>query len=651
MTAKLTTNPGDAVVTGTQVLCFLDATILGQTLLDKTPLVSPNLLTITPTINAETLDAPDGIIITLPETPLVSNKTLFNKTFGGSVPIKVPAPLPVGADVSLRGALQGIVRNLSVAAGLEINVDGNGPPQLVPDGTYVEVNASAGAAAALKLGASLGIAFVKQPLIAAEVGGVVTAIAQADVTVNFSGAVTGPITPTLDKDASQAGLILAYGLDWDYAINGGKTELHPDYHPFSIPLFGLAAPPVPDLSSLDNLLNGPGDVQTAALPGVPPSVGQVMSVLGSLISTSLSPTPSPDSVMSPQALRPDAVHALADTTTPTSTLTVATPVFAPISGVSLDLNTLASAATLAPGQHTLAVQLVGQDGSTVPLTTIDLAGSTLATNANPLGYASGWKTVNVPMPTAALTAGMAYQIEFLLTTSATSDGATVAVALDNLTTVNLQPKLTISTPTGSLTTGSGIETVSIANKGQVPLHVLAPTLSGTNVVLINPPAVGYVLLPGDSTDVQFKLVSKGQAASATLTLSSDDPAHSTYSLPIRATSTPTPTPTPTDTLVSGYGVGRDTFVTTLYSEDLGRSPGLSGLKYWSGVLAAGVKPKTVALAIYGSSEHRTLVNQHFVAPMTFQRSYANALLAGQRAARSGVRPAGPLGVSVSHHSS
>lgn len=102
---------------------------------------------------------------------------------------------------------------------------------------------------------------------------------------------------------------------------------------------------------------------------------------------------------------------------------------------------------------------------------------------------------------------------------------------------------------------------------------------------------------------------------------------------------PTVTPSP----ASGFGVGRDAFVSRLYRDDLGRSPEPSGLRFWSGVLASGVKPKTVALAIWRSPEHRTLVNQHMIPPITFQRSYADALLAGRMAARSHVStPAGPL---------
>ena len=96
-------------------------------------------------------------------------------------------------------------------------------------------------------------------------------------------------------------------------------------------------------------------------------------------------------------------------------------------------------------------------------------------------------------------------------------------------------------------------------------------------------------------------------------------------------------------LASGYGAGRDAFVTTLYTEDLGRTPELQGLRFWSGVLAAETKPKTVALAIYDLPEHRADLAKGDVPSIPFHSSYANALRAGQQAARSYKQtPSGPM---------
>jgi hypothetical protein len=82
---------------------------------------------------------------------------------------------------------------------------------------------------------------------------------------------------------------------------------------------------------------------------------------------------------------------------------------------------------------------------------------------------------------------------------------------------------------------------------------------------------------------------------------------------------------------SGYGSGHDAFVTTLYIEILARAPGPAGLSYWSRHLAHAAKPKTVALAIWRSREHRMLVNQHLAPPTTFHRSFADAIRAARDA--------------------
>jgi hypothetical protein len=109
----------------------------------------------------------------------------------------------------------------------------------------------------------------------------------------------------------------------------------------------------------------------------------------------------------------------------------------------------------------------------------------------------------------------------------------------------------------------------------------------------------------------------------------------------RSTRTVTVSPSPP----SGFGAGRDAFVTALYLEDLGRSPEPAGLAFWSRSLAAGVKPRTVALAIYLSPEHRLRVAQGLVAPVGFLTSYNDALRAGQLAAASLTLPAGPLALT------
>jgi hypothetical protein len=87
----------------------------------------------------------------------------------------------------------------------------------------------------------------------------------------------------------------------------------------------------------------------------------------------------------------------------------------------------------------------------------------------------------------------------------------------------------------------------------------------------------------------------------------------------------TPTGPPPAALVSGFGPGRDAFVTTIYREQLGRFPEFAGLRYWSGKLAAGVRPLTVAYAIWNSPEHRRLVHQNLAPAISLQRSFLDSL--------------------------
>ena len=89
---------------------------------------------------------------------------------------------------------------------------------------------------------------------------------------------------------------------------------------------------------------------------------------------------------------------------------------------------------------------------------------------------------------------------------------------------------------------------------------------------------------------------------------------------------------------SGYGPSRDAFVTTLYLEQLGRYPEPNSLAYWSRKLASGLKPLAVAIKLARSPEHRLLIQRHLIPQTSLARSYANALLAGRKAARSHVRP-------------
>lgn len=118
-----------------------------------------------------------------------------------------------------------------------------------------------------------------------------------------------------------------------------------------------------------------------------------------------------------------------------------------------------------------------------------------------------------------------------------------------------------------------------------------------------------------------------------------------YSITVRATENGSPPlsdaqtftitvtiPPPTVPRASGFGAGRDAFVTTLYHDDLNRLPEPQGLKFWSRTLARGVKPVTVAQAIWRSREHRALQSRHLAPSMSFRRSFSDAMKAGFQAA-------------------
>jgi hypothetical protein len=98
---------------------------------------------------------------------------------------------------------------------------------------------------------------------------------------------------------------------------------------------------------------------------------------------------------------------------------------------------------------------------------------------------------------------------------------------------------------------------------------------------------------------------------------------------------------------SGFGAGRDGFVTTLYLENLNRDPEPSGLRFWSRALAAGAAPVAVAHLFYTRPQHWALVSQGVLPAISFHRSYATALRAGQLAAATRLAPpAGPLSLAA-----
>jgi hypothetical protein len=86
---------------------------------------------------------------------------------------------------------------------------------------------------------------------------------------------------------------------------------------------------------------------------------------------------------------------------------------------------------------------------------------------------------------------------------------------------------------------------------------------------------------------------------------------------------------------SGFGGGRDAFVTTRYNEVLGRAPEPAGLFFWSKQLASTVKPSTVARSFWHSRERKTLVNAHEAPPINLGSAFRDARQAWRQAVRLG----------------
>ena len=83
--------------------------------------------------------------------------------------------------------------------------------------------------------------------------------------------------------------------------------------------------------------------------------------------------------------------------------------------------------------------------------------------------------------------------------------------------------------------------------------------------------------------------------------------------------------------VSGFGAGRDAFVTSLYSSQLDRGPDSAGLTYWARGLAAGWNPWCVAASIWKSPEHRAGLQRQPVPRTELRHSYRLALQAWRAA--------------------
>jgi uncharacterized repeat protein (TIGR01451 family) len=224
-------------------------------------------------------------------------------------------------------------------------------------------------------------------------------------------------------------------------------------------------------------------------------------------------------------------------------------------------------------------------------------------------------------------------------------------------TADLKLKAKIAVP-NPLTVGSDLTfTFFVTNGG--PSGATGVTLTDTlpaNVTVVS--ATGGVTPVHGVLTFDIGTLAKGAQASVTMVLSPTaagtltnlasvsgneaDPTPKDNSLTFTTMAKLTPLVPPP----SGFGAGRDAFVITLYVEILGREPEASGLRFWSGLLAAGARPRDVAVAIWNSPEHLALLLEGQAPIFGLLEALSDALGAAFRATDPpNPVPVGPLALN------
>jgi Bacterial Ig-like domain (group 3)/SdrD B-like domain/Domain of unknown function (DUF4214) len=229
---------------------------------------------------------------------------------------------------------------------------------------------------------------------------------------------------------------------------------------------------------------------------------------------------------------------------------------------------------VAPGQY--AVQVTAPNGYVATTSTLrgfDIApGSTVASVTTNFGYAAG--------PVSPL---------LTLISSATfaQAGAHVTLAA-TISAVSINGSMTIPTGTVSFFDGSTLlATVKLSDNS---------VAYSTDSLAIGTHSISAQFNPSSSSSADFR-ASLSSATSVQIV--------------------PSPAPTPCQ---------RDAkFVTTLYRDVLGRVPKPSGLNFWVSRLLAGASPCRVALRIWNSVEHRSLIQRHLAPRIRFRSALAIAL--------------------------
>ena len=349
---------------------------------------------------------------------------------------------------------------------------------------------------------------------------------------------------------------------------------------------------------------------------------------------------------------------------PTSTLTIASPLTGPLSGLGFSLDVLSDRATLPTGVEFLDLDLLAPDGTLVPLKRVDLSTLPLASGGSNLGYASGATTIRVPIDPTALGLGVPYRVEFLLTDDSATSGHRLAVTLSNLSVSTPTPTLAVAAPGGATNgghlafIGSAAETLTVTDSGPGTLVVSNLALAGAGFTLVNAPAGGEFALPaGESAQILVEPTNPSRAASGSIAFGTDDPAHPSYRLSLTSAGagtsgggtstgggtaktgggTPTgpasPPPAPpiaTAPPLTPVEWGRYAFVTTLYRDVLGRAPDAAGLAAWVGLMDVGMPPAAVFAGFEFSAEHAALIRLGDAPPVTAAYAFADAIREAQR---------------------
>jgi hypothetical protein len=514
-------------------------------------------------LNPATLGAPKEVDITASDVKLLAPPAItpaidlpFNQGKTFTLPVSIPfvSWFTLGlihGEVALTGDFKASLDDLTADAFLAIKI-GAGVPTLDGTQSYFELSADASAALTFTAVASINAGFdfgvldtkAEATLVSAHASGTVSAAIDAVAKIDLDGSLTAPKFK-LDEAGTYACATLGVGFSVGASAGEGPAgpPPEPDFsksEPFA--LYGTC----PMMASTDDAdLSGPGQKASPGFPGVQPTSGTNLALLGPAPGSSAATTSTPAQAAAALApvtgIAPMASPA-ATASVPTSTLTIRTPIAGSVSDLKFDLNVLADHATLTPGHHFLDVVLVDPAGDAVSLAHIDLSGSALATNNNPLGFASGWSTIDAPPPAGALDPGNSYLIEFRLTNDRDGTGEAVAAAIDNLKIAQPTPQLAPSiagVPAGGPlvfgpdTGGTGTATIDLANSGAAALILSSVSLAGAGFTLPNAPSAPFDLDPGQSLNLQVQLLDPTQPASAALTITSDDPTQPTYTLPLQ----------------------------------------------------------------------------------------------------------------------